>query len=241
LVDLPLHAARRVADNEITYAVSQFTIRYAPSLRAVLEGQSTARRAVESLLVVADETLSHASEEAQAVIAEFDTSAPLRLRSQLTRADLLAALPTAAVAHFACHASSSPLDALASHIDACSDAPVTVADLLGLDLANTRLVVLSACESAMSDQTLPDEVLSLASTLAQSGVEGVVGSLWSVPDASTAVLMRRFYELWRRGGMSPAAALCQAQAWMASGKAGLPSTGDPTHPESWAAFVYVGA
>jgi class 3 adenylate cyclase len=76
---------------------------------------------------------------------------------------------------------------------------------------------------------------------AQSGVKGVVGSLWSVNDASTAELIKRFYQLWRTEGLTAPAAPCRAQAWMASGNSGLPSGSDPTHPEAWAPFVYIGA
>jgi CHAT domain-containing protein len=145
--------------------------------------------------------------------------------------------------HFACHAFSNPLDPLASAVDACRDAPITLADVLQLDLPAVRLVVLSACESAVSGESLPDEVINLASGLVQAGVAGVVGSLWPVDDASTSVLMKRFYELWRIESMAPATALRHAQAWMRSGGAGeLPGAAhDPALPAAWAPFIYVGA
>jgi CHAT domain-containing protein len=147
------------------------------------------------------------------------------------------------VVHFACHAYFDRHEALASHVDACRDAPITLAEMLDLDLSRVRLVVLSACESALSDKSLPDEVVNLASALTQSGVAGVIGSLWPVADETTAILVERFYELWRGVGLVPAAALCRAQAEMAS-----PSTGgveatslDPTRPQAWAPFVFYGA
>jgi CHAT domain-containing protein len=41
----------------------------------------------------------------------------------------------------------------------------------------------------------------------------VAGSLWSVPDLSTALLVRKFYRNLRAGD-SPAQALRQAQRWL---------------------------
>ena len=50
--------------------------------------------------------------------------------------------------------------------------------------------------------------------LVQAGVAGVVASLWSVSDQSTAMLMERFYRLWKEDGLTPAEALRQAQRWL---------------------------
>jgi len=57
-------------------------------------------------------------------------------------------------------------------------------------------------------------VVALPSAFTQAGFAGVVASLWSVADASTAMLMERFYRLWREDGLAPAQALRQAQQWM---------------------------
>jgi tetratricopeptide (TPR) repeat protein len=243
LVDLPLHAACRRGAGGARYLVEDLTIRYSPSVRTVLDTTAAQNRPATSLLVLADETLRHAPAEAAAVAAIFDTAAPVLLRSQSAHAQILAALAKAHVAHFACHAFSNPVDPLASAVNACRDTPITLGDILQLDLPAVRLVVLSACESAVSGESLPDEVINLASGLVQAGVAGVVGSLWRVDDASTRVLMERFYELWRAQPMAPAAALCRAQAWMRSGGAGeLPGAShDPALPAAWAPFIFVGA
>ena len=51
---------------------------------------------------------------------------------------------------------------------------------------------------------LPDEVVALPTAMLQAGFAGVCGSLWSVADISTAMLMVRFYRLWRVDGLTPA-------------------------------------
>lgn len=245
LVDLPLHAAWRPGPDGPRYLVEDLTVRYAPSLRVVLGATAARDRAAAVPLVLADERLPYARGEAEAVAAAFGAGTQPRLRSQTRRADILTALPGAQVIHFACHAFSNQADPLASAIDACRDAQVTLADILGLELPATTLAVLSACESALSAQTLPDEAINLAVGLVQAGAAGVVGSLWAVDDATTAILMKRFYELWDPANAKnthPAAALRQAQAWMRSGAAGPPQAGsrDPADPVAWAPFIYVG-
>ena len=95
-----------------------------------------------------------------------------------------------------------------------NDELLTLRDLQDAWLPNARLVVLSACETAIPGSALPDEVLSLPTGFIQAGVDGVVGSLWAVPDESTMVLMCRFYDLWRKQGVPTAEALRTAQQWV---------------------------
>jgi CHAT domain-containing protein len=47
-----------------------------------------------------------------------------------------------------------------------------------------------------------------------AGAARVLASLWSVDDRATSLLMERFYRHMISGGMSPAAALRQAQIEM---------------------------
>ena len=63
------------------------------------------------------------------------------------------------------------------------------------DMSSARLVTLSACETGITDvvKGSADEFVGLPAGLMLAGVPCVVSSLWSVPDISTAILMRRFY------------------------------------------------
>jgi len=84
-------------------------------------------------------------------------------------------------------------------------------------LSNVRLIILSACETGIAEfDRYPEEHISMASALLQSGASAVIASLWEVDDYSTAVLMQRFYKVYldKKTSYNPAAALCRAQVWM---------------------------
>jgi CHAT domain-containing protein len=93
-----------------------------------------------------------------------------------------------------------------------------------------RLVVLSACESALGRATVAEGVLGIASSFVSAGSRAVVGSLWEVDDRSTAELMQHFYHELARG-KTTAAALQSARLFMRR-----------RHPEPffWAGFVVIG-
>src|SRR6185295_10682683 len=91
---------------------------------------------------------------------------------------------------------------------------LSLRDVLELRLPPLRLAVLSACETGLPGTALPDESISLPSGFLQAGAAAVIASLWCVPDLGTAMLMARFYDLWRNGNQDPAEALCGAQQWL---------------------------
>jgi CHAT domain-containing protein len=123
-------------------------------------------------------------------------------------------LPHAQVAHFACHAETNWLDPLESGLRLGSDSWLTVRNLSEMQLGAARLAVLSACETGIIGLRLPDEAVSLPSALLKAGFAGVLASMWEVEDQSTAMLMQRFYALWRTEGMAPVQALREAQRWL---------------------------
>lgn len=72
---------------------------------------------------------------------------------------------------------------------------LTLSDILTWKLPNCRLVTLSACETGLTDfRDRNKEYIGFPSGFIYAGSPNVVGSLWSVDDFSTALLMIRFYE-----------------------------------------------
>jgi len=75
------------------------------------------------------------------------------------------------------------------------DGILTAEDVSIMDLSNTELVVLSACETGLGDIYTGEGVFGLQRSFALSGVQTLVMSLWKVPDKETSELMKEFYSL----------------------------------------------
>jgi CHAT domain-containing protein len=95
------------------------------------------------------------------------------------------------------------------------------------------LVVLSGCHTANGREVPGEGLEGLSRAFFFAGARSVVGSLWSVEDRETSILMQRFYRNMIRRKMSPAAALRRAQL----DTAGDPATSAPFH---WAGFAVQG-
>ena len=264
---LPLHAAWVKDESCQTgrrYALDELLIRYAPNAQSIVEANRVADTVRgDSLLAIDDPwpvtgpPLAGSAHEVAAAAAVFPTDG-VRILSHhsATRKDVLEALPGRAVIHLSCHGRAVAGAPLESSLLMARDERLTLRDILEHRLEGTRLVVLSACETALPGTAALDEVISLPTGLLQAGAASAIGSLWSVEDLATMVLLSRFYRLWRTDGLAPAEALRQAQRWTrdltaeerdrtfvdvdmeASGERGLRPYG---HPFWWAAFGFTGA
>jgi CHAT domain-containing protein len=105
-------------------------------------------------------------------------------------------------------------------------------DIYNLNLS-ADLVVLSACETGLGKDVRGEGLVGLTRGFMYAGASRVVASLWSVDDEATAELMKRFYQAMELRGMSPAAALREAQIAI--------SRQERWHdPYYWAGFVLQG-
>ena len=79
-------------------------------------------------------------------------------------------------------------------------------------LANTHLVVLSACETGKGGVDKEGiEVAGIGHYFLLSGAKSVMASLWLVNDPATSLLMREFYSKLSQGNLTKAEALRQVQ------------------------------
>ena len=71
---------------------------------------------------------------------------------------------------------------------------ISALQLSALDLKDTELVVLSACQSGLGDIQNAEGVVGLPKALLQAGAKNVIMSLWTVSNQKTAMLMDYFYD-----------------------------------------------
>jgi tetratricopeptide (TPR) repeat protein len=260
---LPLHIAWREDSAMPTgrrYALDDALITYAPSAQALARASHRSMDPA-SILAVADTSLPNSVAEVQAALHWFDQNSR-HSKDDISLNALRAALKGRSVLHFSCHGYADVISPSRSRLQAASDGDLTLQDIYDCQLSNTRLAVLSACETSVPGAAVPDEAIGFPSGFVQAGVQGVIGSLWPVGDAVTRALMTRFYELWRGGNVEPSEALRRAQQWVRDSTVeakksaypypswpGLdigsrPPLGAPglihAHPTYWGAFQYVG-
>lgn len=110
-----------------------------------------------------------------------------------------ALLESAEWVHLSCHAVADLGEPSAGALLLGDTRRLTLRQVQALDIARGGTVVLSACETAVEGARVPSEAVSFPSMLMALGASNVVGSLWKVPQASTAELMMRLYEGMRNG------------------------------------------
>ena len=106
------------------------------------------------------------------------------------------------------------------------DGILTAYEISNMYMHQTKLVVLSACETGLGDIQGTEGVYGLQRAFKMAGVTYILMSLWQVPDKQTAELMEKFYTKLLDGASIPTA-FAQAQQAM---KEKYP-------PYYWAGFV----
>jgi len=161
-----------------------------------------------TVVLVAGPNLSHASAEV-ARLNRCYPDATVLVGSNAEVKAVLSALNGAPLAHVAAHGHFRADNPLFSSL-ALADGPLTVYDLETLH-EPPRVLLLSACESALSAVRPGDELMGLAAAVLGLGTRTLIASIIAVPDEQTADLMLAVHG-HLQSGCEPAVALCRAQA-----------------------------
>lgn len=125
-----------------------------------------------------------------------------------------------------------------------ADGFLTAYEVSGMNLRNTLLVNLSACETGIGDETA-DGIAGLREAFLLAGSRSVTMSMWAVPAEETVREVTDFYEIWLSDArQSETIPEKRYEAFRKSQQNGLrlarESHGGYGHPFYWAGFVYFG-
>jgi tetratricopeptide (TPR) repeat protein len=230
LASLPLHAAVYPLQDHAWTFLDDYIVTYAPSARVLAYSQqalATLDRHTPALFAVGNPqplpggwpSLDFSQLEIEVIAALFGDRAGALFTEQADLGSVEQGLESAEYLHLSCHGQFNAQKPLESGVILSGGQVLRLKDLIARPpLSQARLAVLSACQTAFTDfNTLPEEVVGLPAGFLQTGVPGVIGSLWMVNELSTALLMARFYSYHRvgdpdggEGPMAPPAALRKA-------------------------------
>ena len=109
------------------------------------------------------------------------------------------------------------------------DGILTAYEISQMNLSNTELVVLSACETGLGDIKGNEGVYGLQRAFKIAGAKYLIMSLWQIPDKETAFFMDIFYKKLNEEGMTIPKAFAATQATLRENPL--------ITPYQWAGFV----
>ncbi|MEQ8996045.1 MAG: CHAT domain-containing protein [Coleofasciculus sp. B1-GNL1-01] len=109
-----------------------------------------------------------------------------------------------------------------------ADEPFNIANAARLGMKNTELLVLSACQTALREESDGREIAGIAYLFERAGAKAVMASLWNAEDETTSEIMTQFYQNLNQG-MSKGEALRQAKLQQVD-----------RHPFYWSPFILIG-
>jgi CHAT domain-containing protein len=110
------------------------------------------------------------------------------------------------------------------------DGIVTAYEVMNLDLTQTHLVVLSACETGLGKIENGEGVYGLQRSFLQAGARNILISLWKVDDQITQELMVKFYQYLFQGKPEREALKLAQMELMKKN----------SNPVGWGSFIVVG-
>ena len=199
---LPLHAAGGYRNEHNGHCALDLAVSsYTPTLRTLIQlrqRQPVLSETQEGPLVVAmpktpgQKDLESTETEAADITGRFPAH-ELLTGPTATRETVAQAMPRHPWAHFACHGSQDLLRPYqgALHLH---DGPLTITQIMRLELPGRVLAYLSACETSRGSTTIPDEGITLASALQIAGYQHVIATLWQISGVAAVDIARNLYD-----------------------------------------------
>ena len=215
------------------YLGETFQISYAPSATVFVTLASPSALARPEMLALADPSLQYAPGEVRAIKEVFPGMAITD--SLAVEADVKRMMVGKGLIHLAVHGTFVIDEPLLSFLSLKEgkgdDGKLTAAEMYGLALTSTKLVVLSACETGSVRATHASEVIGMARGLLFAGADALLLSAWKIDDKATAEWMQTFYRAARTKPL-PAAAQSAIKD--------LKRKPEYEHPYYWSPFLLIG-
>ena len=251
--------AALISEVDKKYLIDKFRIQLAPSssifLQGLKESGQNAEQSEERLLSVGNPTfdprsfpslqpLPAANSEAQEIAGLYKPFYSPLLNRKATEQAVRSRMQTSNVAHFALHYVVDDRHSLFSKMvlappsritDSADDGLLQIHEIYKMNLGHMRLVVLSACQTAIEQQYGGEGAVSVARPFIAARVPLVVATLWPVDSSSSKHLMTQFHRHRKLGRRATSEALQRAQLDM------LQDEDERLHhPYYWAAFTVIG-
>ena len=224
------------------YLIQRYRLTYVPSASLWLRLHNRDRSQASGVLALAPrvEALPGSAAEVAAIGRLFGARAHVLVGDRASKRALRDAAPEQAIIHLATYGVLNKDNPLFSFVELMphggDDGRLEVHEVFGLRL-HARLVVLSACQTALgagalADVPAGDDWVGLVQAFLSAGASNVMATLWPVEDRTTADVMTRFYGALA-AGQPEAEALAEAQRTTLRN----PVT---AHPFYWAGFTLSG-
>ncbi|HEY7171134.1 MAG TPA: CHAT domain-containing protein [Vicinamibacterales bacterium] len=230
---IPFQALQDPADGR--YLGERFQISYAPGASVFLQLPRSPGMSGGHLLAVADPAIPAAVDEVSALARLFPNQSRVMTGPLASKSDVKTAIAGADVIHLSVHGKFDAAEPLLSYLElgraGGDDGRLTAAEMFGLPLGKSRVVVLSACETGRAEATHANEVIGVERALLYAGAPTLVLSQWRVDSDATAQWMQAFYEAARTQTLAEAARTALKA---------VKASPQYRHPFYWAAFTVVG-
>ncbi|KAG8704955.1 hypothetical protein FRC08_001924 [Ceratobasidium sp. 394] len=111
--------------------------------------------------------------------------------------------------HFACHASQDVAEPTSSAFY-LHDRPLDLTGITWRTRSNADFAFLSACQTALGDENLPDEWVHLAGAMNMTGYSSLIATMWSIHDQHAPLVADQVYAALFKGGVADSSRACRA-------------------------------
>jgi CHAT domain-containing protein len=183
---LPLHAAG-IYSRENSDCVSDYVISsYTPTFNALLAPPPRSTPDFKVMVAIQPEApgslpLNYTRKELLVVERIVPNQHLIKLGIKDVPASIenvISHLSEVSIAHFACHGKQNVANPLESCLIVDGGVKLKISQLMAKPMPKASLVFLSACETAMGVEDLPDEAMHLAASMLFAGFRGAVATLW---------------------------------------------------------------